>query len=332
MTTSIPSSPTAAWANLRRLYPVYTALAQEFGGEMSACLELEEQIAVPPAEAVSEAEKWFAEVDRRIQVHHLRQFVQTSSKINEQVLQDLLFHHLVKTDRTDNERDKVDFLAVQLFSQQAPENLDSELTLKTVAVALEPVLGDVETDVLPEFIGQLDGLIQEAKGANSLKSLFTLRVIERGREIKTSCGEIFFQPQSIVAFARFGFLIRRTFFRLMHHDLNAILEGLRELESNGVTTLDCRKAQFAADEPIARLRMICQSWKVMFHAEYSSGQPLCILVDLRTAVEAAQSQHPARNKAKAAAASSTGASSAVPEFEVSSGSAEWDPNGSDRQD
>jgi hypothetical protein len=31
--------------------------------------------------------------------------------------------------------------------------------------------------------------------------------------------------------------------------------------------------------------MICQSWKVMFHAEYSSGQPLQMLVDLRTAVE-----------------------------------------------
>ena len=36
-----------------------------------------------------------------------------------------------------------------------------------------------------------------------------------------------------------------------------------------------------------RLRMICQSWKVMFQAEYSSGQPLRMLVDLRASVEAA---------------------------------------------
>jgi len=34
----------------------------------------------------------------------------------------------------------------------------------------------------------------------------------------------------------------------------------------GVTTIDCRRAQFSAEEPTARLRMICQSWKVMFHA------------------------------------------------------------------
>jgi hypothetical protein len=36
-----------------------------------------------------------------------------------------------------------------------------------------------------------------------------------------------------------------------------------------------------------RLRMICQSWKVMFQAEYSSGQPLRMLVDLRASVEQA---------------------------------------------
>ena len=55
----------------------------------------------------------------------------------------------------------------------------------------------------------------------------------------------------------------------------------------GVETIDCRRAQFSDKEPIIRLRMICQSWKVMFQAEYSSGQPLRMLVDLRASVEAA---------------------------------------------
>jgi hypothetical protein len=55
-----------------------------------------------------------------------------------------------------------------------------------------------------------------------------------------------------------------------------------------VSSIDCRRAQFSAAEPISRLRMICQSWKVMFHAEYSSGQPLRMLVDLRAAVDDAR--------------------------------------------
>jgi len=43
-------------------------------------------------------------------------------------------------------------------------------------------------------------------------------------------GENYFTPVAMVAFTRFSFLMRRVFFRLMHQDLNAILDGLRELE------------------------------------------------------------------------------------------------------
>ncbi len=113
--------------------------------------------------------------------------------------------------------------------------------------------------------------------------MFTSGILEKGRKLKTSSGPDYFLPAAMVAFTRFSFLMRRVFFRLMHQDLNAILDGLRELEIRGVSALDCRRAQFSAEEPVARLRMICQSWKVMFHAEYSSGQPLRMLVDLRAA-------------------------------------------------
>ncbi len=245
-------------------------------------------------------------------------------------MRELLVHHLNKAQRTDHDRDKVDFLLVQLFSQRAPSNVaDSDLGLTEVAKLLEPVLGTVEIST-PEFLTGLGELLANANRAKDLKALFTSRIIERGREIKISCGEKFFEPVAMVAFARFGFLVRRAFFRLMHQDLNAILDGLRELESRGVTTLDCRKAQFAADEPIARLRMICQSWKVMFHAEYSSGQPLCILVDLRTAVEAALLHNARLGGSQKASAAGAGvgpfsiASTDAPEFEVSGGSATWD--------
>jgi hypothetical protein len=117
----------------------------------------------------------------------------------------------------------------------------------------------------------------------------------------------------MLAFARFSFLMRRIFFRLMHQDLNGIVDGLRKLEESGITTLDCRKAQFSADEPISRLRMICQSWKVMFQAEYSSGQPLRMLTDLRAVIDAARARSENGNskasgiKRQAAAAGADGA-------------------------
>jgi hypothetical protein len=102
------------------------------------------------------------------------------------------------------------------------------------------------------------------------------------------------------------------------------------LERRGVETLDCRRAQFSAEEPIARLRMICQSWKVMFHAEYSSGQPLRMLVDLRAAVDNAVSKNSSEPapRARAAAAGADSGPSPTAEFDVSAPSADWSEDAS----
>lgn len=298
-------------------------MATEFVLEAPLCPQLEEGLEVPSAEWDSAAESWFAEMDRRIQIHHLRQFAQNSAQMNEDALRDFIAHHLDKIERTAQDRDKLDFLLVQFFSQTSSLSAaDPGPSLEFVAKGLEPVLGEFGITA-PEFVSLIDDLLREALNMQSLKATFTARIIERGREIKAACGDNFFDPIALAAFTRFGFLIRRRFFRLMHDDLNRIFDGLRELESCGVATLDCRKAQFAADEPVARLRLICQSWRVMFQAEYSSGQPLALLVDLRTAVEAALAQSSgAMAKAKAAAASSdkgvefeVSASPAAPETE-----------------
>src|SRR5438105_3646594 len=320
MTGSTKTDPNAAWQNMRSLYSAYLALSREFAIETQPCAELESESGVPSAEGTTRAEQWLTDMDQRVQIHQLRQFVQTSAQADEAFLHALLSCHLKKEKHTEQDRDKVDFLLVQIFSQAAPADISGpSLSLAEAAKVLQPILGTVEISAV-NWLDPLEDLLGKAYRAKNLNELFTSRIIEQGRHIKASSGDKFFEPSSLVAFARFGFLVRRAFFRLMHQDLNTILDGLRDLEAQGVTTLDCRKAQFAADEPVSRLRMICQSWKVMFHAEYSSGQPLCILVDLRTAVESAL-MHAARRgapKAKAAAAGSG------QEFEISGSS--WDGN------
>ena len=322
MSAFVSMSPASLWPVHRRLYPLYSALAREFVLDAPTCQELD-QAEIPSAECLAKAEKWFADLDERVQVHHVRQFAQTSANMTEGAVRDFLGHHLSKNPRAGHDRDKVDFLLVQLFSQYAPANsADNDLGIDSVARALESVLGPPALDV-PKFSGQLDVLLQEVNATSTLKAMFTARIIERGREIKATCGDEFFQPAALVAFTRFGFLIRRKFFRLMQQDLNLIFDGLRELEGRGVSTLDCRKAQFSAEEPVVRLRMICQSWRVMFQAEYSSGQPLCLLVDLRTAVDNALAQSSASTVEPTKAAAASAAS--VHEFEVSSGSSDSEP-------
>src|SRR5262249_18734922 len=153
--------------------------------------------------AVAEAGQWFARMDRHIAVQHLRQFAQTSPLATEAALKDFLDHYLHKRPHSDPDRDKVDFLLVQLFAEKAPpQSSDADLSLRAVANILEPVLGPQKPGD-PAFLGPLDDLIQEAGRTKTLKALFTSRLIERGRDVKAKCGERFFDPPSLAAFARF---------------------------------------------------------------------------------------------------------------------------------
>ena len=312
MTPTAPSSLPAFddhAASLVVVRPIYCALVREFVVDVPAC-PFEEAVSESP-ESIKEAETWLQQVDAQIQVHQLRQFLQTTPLANEIVLRNLLIHHLHKPSKSTSDRDKSDFLLVQYFSLCAPSGMeDSDIDLDYVAQVLEPVLGPQEP-VLPEWLKPLEAIMQTAARCKRLSELLHGGTLEQGRKLKSDNAARFFEPSAMVAFARFSFMIRRIFFRLMHDDLNAIQDGLRELERRNVATIDCRRAQFSAEEPVGRLRMICQSWKVMFHAEYSSGQPLRMLVDLRAAVDDALQNGAKKPQAKGAAATSvrtTGAS------------------------
>jgi hypothetical protein len=367
--TTQPPSPApdyeAIWSSARRLHPIYVELAREFVIDAPGFPALDEPADSPDRETVEQAQKWLDEMDERIQVHQLRQFLQTSSVVDSKGLEELIRHFITNTKHTDSSRDKIDFLLVQYFSQKAPTELDDKgADIAYVAGELKPVLGEIELKT-PVWLNSLDRVLDAARRCQSLDELLHGGVLEQGRKAKAQAGELFYMPIALVAFTRFGYLMRRVFFRLMLTDLNNILDGLSILEEKGVETIDCRRAQFSAQEPIVRLRMICQSWKVMFQAEYSSGQPLRMLVDLRASVDAALNSGTeggseenlertaaaktalsagAKPKAAAAAAGANGGSKTKiapavpsktqsepamntdgPEFEISVSAPEWNP-------
>src|SRR6202050_33785 len=303
----------ALWSSLRRLHPIYAEVAREFVIDMPAWAELEAGVETPAPESVEQAQQWLNDIDEKIQVHQLRHSLQKSSTVEPDGLVLLLHPFLAKATKTDSVRDKIDFLLVQYFSQSSPTELDdSGADLAYVAQGLEPVLGKVELKA-PVWLNALDRVLDSARRCRSLDELLHGGVLDQGRKAKTQAGDLFYLPIALVAFTRFGYLMRRVFFRLMLADLNNILDGLSELEEKGVEMIDCRRAQFSAQEPIIRLRMICQSWKVMFQAEYSSGQPLRMLVDLRASVDAAWGLSAADNEKAAprAAAAAAGAGGAT---------------------
>lgn len=309
MTPTTPVQDLATqWSFARKLYPIYFELAREFAIEVKPYSELEAGVETPGKETVEQANHWLEHMDGAIQVHQLRQFLQTSSLVSQEGVVALIQHFLGKQNKSEAIRDKTDFLLVQYFSQIAPAGLnDAEVDLAYVAQAMAPVLGQVELKP-PVWLNALDRVLEAARRCKSLDELLHGGVLEQGRKAKGLAGELFYLPVALAAFTRFGYLMRRAFFRLMLGDLNLILDGLTELEDKGIETIDCRRAQFSAQEPIVRLRMICQSWKVMFQAEYSSGSPLRMLVDLRASVEHALG----RGKAPEAATKAKPAAAAQP--------------------
>ncbi len=216
---------TTEWHAARLLYPLYAALAREFVIDPPPCADLESGVDGPSEESVEQARQWFLDMDQRIQVHQLRQFLQTTTLTSEEGLRTLLEHHLQKAQRSDSDRDKTDFLLVQFFSHCAPSRLeDADVDMEYVAQVLEPVI-QVSDFTLPEWVQPLEEFIQAANGCRGLNELLSSGMLEKGRTLKTSAGDNYFTPVAMVAFTRFSFLMRRVFFRLMHQDLNAILDG-----------------------------------------------------------------------------------------------------------
>ena len=165
---------------------------QRFGARVRdrtapSCPDLESGLDDPPQESVEQARQWLLEMDQKIQVHQLRQFLQTTSLTSEEALQTLLQHHLNRVTRVDSDRDKIDFLLVQFFSHCAPSRLeDADVDLGYVAQTLEPVLGSVDLSV-PSWLEPIDDFIQSANGCRSLNELLTSGTLEKGRKAQDFC-------------------------------------------------------------------------------------------------------------------------------------------------
>ena len=79
MTPTTPAQDLATqWSFARKLYPIYFELAREFAIDVKPCAELEAGVELPGKETVEQANQWLDHMDVAIQVHQLRQFLQTS--------------------------------------------------------------------------------------------------------------------------------------------------------------------------------------------------------------------------------------------------------------
>jgi len=273
------------WRNHRAIYPVYAGIVRQFGITLEPSSDLEAPINRADAVVLERVTAWFEEADKRIEVWQLRQFLQTSSLCTEEILRMLAKRQLSRRDRNGLVRDKVDYLLVQFFAQCAAHDAhNAQVTLEHVSDLLHPVIGPVKVQQSPLY-ESLQKVLLDVEACESLQDLLQRRILDEARKLKEDCGQEYFEPISLLVFARFNFLMRLGFFRLMHADLHSVRHTLHELETRGIQAVDCSSAGLSSEEPLTAVRQICHEWKKPFRAAYSAGSNFRQLVDLRQALE-----------------------------------------------
>src|ERR1051326_7647 len=278
------------WRVARRLYTVYAERDRTFELGMPTCAELEAPNDRSEPEVMERIQRWFEKIDNHVQVWQLRQLLQSTSLQNEDNLRYLITRHLEKKNKSEADKDKIDFLLVQYFAHCSPHGLN-ETSLAEVAQVLEPALGRAAQS-FPEWAPSLDDKLKKLNESNSLEELQNSGALQEVRELKLAVGDEYFEPGFLVAFTRFNFLARRAFFRAMHLDLHAIRSTVNQLEQRGISTVVCREAGLTESESLEQVRHVVHQWKTPFRAPYSGGSSFLQLILLRHALQHAIANAP----------------------------------------
>jgi hypothetical protein len=298
------------WNEVRLSYPIYVALSVQFGLAPPPYATGELPPARPTRSAFDRDLQWLDDVDERILAYQLRQLPSDVLNGSEPSLRAFIQRHIKKPEKTVVNRDKLDWLLGQYFALCAPEDLyREEIGLEAVARVLRPVVASPTQS--SECIGPLEKILSDLEHCHSLRDVMENGIFDQSRLVKDSIGVAFYEPAALVAFARFNFLLRRTFIRILHNDLKAMVQAIDELESLGKRTVDCRRAGFSAAETTSQLRHFCANWKQPFRKDYTESsvtRSLEQLQALRTDLEDALDQ---------ARAAKSGSDSPVPSKESS---------------
>src|SRR5947209_4420509 len=159
------------WRVARRLYTIYAELDRTFEMSTPPCPELEQNVDRSEPEVLDRVRQWFERIDGHVQVWQLRQLLQSTNLQTEENLRDLVHRYMAKPQRTETDRDKIDFLLVQYFAHCAPHGpYERQITLEEVARVLAPVLGGIPAN-FPAWSSELDARLEQLNQCQSLEHL-----------------------------------------------------------------------------------------------------------------------------------------------------------------
>lgn len=215
--------------------------------------------------AGGQAEKFMDKVDAKLTPVELRRFLQAEeTKVDEPTLR-----ALAQRVRKQKSNDKLFIVVAEYLYQCAPEWFQDQasVSMADVADVLEPVLGPATE--LPSWLPQLEDLISELLAYEHLHHLARNGIFDRGRQLKAKVSAGGLDTMGMVAFARFNYLIRKTFTTLWGAELWWIEQALNELESRAEFFVDCTEIGLSPIVPTNELfQMVCK-WKQPSFSDYA---------------------------------------------------------------
>lgn len=210
-------------------------------------------------------ELWMNEVDAQTRTADLRCYLQDDDRnANE-----LILGALARRYRNLNDHDKLFITVAEYLYRFAPAGFQHQanVSIAEVAEVLEPVLGP--SGELPFWLPQLETLVDELLAYEHLHDLTRLGLFERSRQLKSRVAANGLDTMGLVAFARFNYLLRRTFIMLWEAELWWIEQALTEMESRADFFVDCSELGMSPILPTNELLQMVQHWKQPSFADYA---------------------------------------------------------------
>jgi hypothetical protein len=254
MTETAKLSAVGQWRAIQRVYPIYKAVAEQFGLGTPPYASLEQVTDASEEQVTEVAGRWLAEMDDRIESFQFRATLERPDIVNsEEKLRGLVNRYLYKQTRSTADRDKLQYLLTQYAYVCAPPSFRARITsLAELAEVLEPVLGDC-TEEPPAEVRVLTGLVDLMPRCGTFEEL-EATVVVPGREVKGQLGERWPEMPALLAVTHFNYSLRCAYARLLSEEVHASQERLAQLQERQITTVDCTALGLSASEPLDILK------------------------------------------------------------------------------
>jgi len=217
------------YERIRSVMPMINA-AQ--AGEASQALSLSEL-------AVERTTTSLLRADDQISASHLRRFFEKLKRQDESIVHFLIKFYLFAGAVDGDRRDKVDFLFTRIGEDFVAERAEYwsrdslEFREKVIALVAAMRLPDAPQEEVVRVIRQIRALREEIQSAEALEELTERSLLQNARSFKHALGDLYFQPDVLLAIVELNVATKNKYLRLYHEDEQKIVEDSQKLMEHG---------------------------------------------------------------------------------------------------